>query len=244
MPSENITEEEGFALVTKSGGNSLAHVSEITISTGLFASEREVVDHICAVASNAVRRGFTGRLFYIGCQLNSEKGVAEVLDMMYDLKLSFRYAYTVEIFSDRRKLMNNVKGDMNVEDLISGIQQLGSSGVEMLEYTYMPGLDDLDYFKLWATALAPFAMPHISIFRPIKSDHKRSLAAEDYLDSPVHYLCGMRLFYEKLYGKPIYGDQLGNLWLFPIDRINPILIEDHGIMFTEFGHIQSSAALG
>ncbi len=50
--------------------------------------------------------------------------------------------------------------------------------------------------------------------------------SEDFIQDPVSYLCKMRIKFEDLYGGPIYGNNLGNLWLFPISRINPIFLTD------------------
>ena len=41
-----------------------------------------------------------------------------------------------------------------------------AQAISKLEYTYIPGLDNLDDFRKGAEKLVSLARPHISIFRP------------------------------------------------------------------------------
>ena len=77
----------------------------------------------------------------------------------------------------------------------------------------------------WAKILASIARPHISILRPATEEQK-GLRHPEFFEDPVGYLIKMRLFFEELYGGPIYANNLANLWPFPVNRLNPLLLTD------------------
>ena len=91
--------------------------------------------------------------------------------------------------------------------------------MESLEYTYIPGLEDAEIFEAFAPKLAPLARPHMSIFRPATED-QRQLAVPVFRRDPVSYLCRIRLACEALYGGIVLGNNLGNMWSFPIERLH------------------------
>lgn len=104
---------------------------------------------------------------------------------------------------------------------MSNLREFSQLGISQLEYTYIPGLDDFPSFQRGAELLAPYAKPHICIFRPWKAGQRAEQIAGQCAEMGPQYLCEMRLFYEELHGGPVYGNQLGNLWPFPEGRFNP-----------------------
>jgi len=210
-----LSAQQGLDLVL-SQGVILSELAEIAVVTGTFEDGSVAVQHILDIARLAKKRGFHGRIFYLGCQVDSQVLVRRLLTGLEGIP--FRYAYTAETFQ-RRELMHHTKTH-SMEDCAAILQELRRTGISSLEYTYMPGLDNLSWFARWAPVLSPIARPHISIFRPATEAHSR-LMTEMFVETPVDYLCTMRLILEHLYGGPVHGNNLGNLWPFPLSRIHP-----------------------
>lgn len=210
----SINPDEGIQLVIQSGIK-MNELAEIAIVTGNFNNSIETISHISAVLKGAKSYGFKGRLFYLGCQICTRDDVNRLFNAIDST--SFRYAYTVETFM-HRDMLHPAKAT-TIQDCLSTLECLKASGIENLEYTYIPGLDTQITFDKWAPLIKDIAKPHVSIFRPAISEHF-NLLAEDYVSMPVEYLCIMRLKFEQLYGGPIYGNNLGNLWPFPLNRIH------------------------
>jgi len=224
----DISEDEGFKLIDLSlKGNNLENVSEIAIVTGLFGSSEKVADHIIKIINLAVERGFKGRIFYIGFELTNPKNIKKILLNIEQNNLKgFKIAYTFEMFNKRNYLMHHIKSKYYFSDIVSILKLLKDCGVISLEYTYIPALDNLDDFKFGAEKLAPLAEPHISIFRPWYNGQRFKQISYDFIKEGPEYLCKMRLFYEELYGKKFYGNNLGNLWSFPLNKISKKWIEE------------------
>lgn len=217
---KNITSYEGMNLVINAGAN-FSEMDEVAIVTGMFRDEKKVIKHIAEISEIATAHGFKGHLFYIGSQIQTKEGVKSFLDAVNGMPI--RYAYTVESFTKKDEL-HPIK-NLTLEETLRNLNTIRDGGIERLEYTYMPGIDSFSSFNKTALKFANLAKPHVSIFRPANQE-QRGLMSEDFIQNPVDYLCMMRLQLEELYGGPIYGNNLGNLWLFPTNRVNPIFLTD------------------
>jgi len=222
----NISEEEGFNLIINGGFNDFKDVAEIAIVTGALGSEKKIFNHINKIIKLAVELGFRGRVFYMGFELIDPKLIKRLHSNISRLGLkNFRMAYTVEMFNDRKRLMRGNKSAGSLLEIIQILKSLRDEGLINLEYAYIPSFDTLDEFKRGAEKLSLLAIPHISIFRPWRNGQRNQQASTDYIDKGPQYLCEMRQFYETLYSKNIYGNNLGNLWPFPLNRINKLWVE-------------------
>lgn len=210
---QNLTAQEGMDRLTE-GGTILSDINELAVVTGMFRDEAEVVNHITDILDIAHDKGFYGKLLYIGSQIKSPKSIKRILGHL-DENL-FKYVYTLESFTNR---VFNHKKQETLDEGIQNLEILRDSGVKKLEYTYIPGIDLLaDFFKT-APKITSIARPHTSIFRPA-IESQRELPCSQFKENPVDYLCKMRLFFEDLYGEPIYGNNLANLWPFPLERLD------------------------
>ncbi len=199
----------------------LADFEEIAIVTGCFGSAVEAFQHITQIIEISARHGFGGRIFYIGFELSNPILVQRVLKKVKDSGLKgFKIAYTVEMFEERGKLMHGPKGQASIVEIEQILKMLKDLGMEDLQYTYMPGLDNLEAFKKWAERFARFAEPHISIYRQFNSGIRGKHISADYQMMGPAYLCEIRLFYEMLYSMPLYGNNLGNIFPFPLSMIS------------------------
>ncbi len=234
----NITEEEGFQLIISRGDiSNLANVHEIAIVTGCFWSSERVCDHIVKVIDLAVQYGFEGRIFYMGFELIEQKLIKKLLEKVQKKNLKgLRIAYTMEKFSERDRLLGGCKGRNNLDDIINCLKQLRDSGITDLQYSYIPGLDSLDEFKRGAERLAQLAIPHISIYRPFQAGQRLKHLSSNYLEMGPRYLCEVRTFFESLYSRKLYGNNLGNVFPFPLNTIGGRWIE--GRIIGEVPHLR------
>jgi hypothetical protein len=206
-----ISVKEGIELIIDENVD-FANIHEIAIVTGLFSDEMELFEHIKSVLTISIDNGFAGRILYLGSQLISSKVMQELLSMV-----SLTYVYTVETFSKREILHPSKNKSLN-KSLLE-LKSLRDDGVENLQFTYMPGIDSIDVFDKYYEIFSSIATPHISIFRPIAAEQKKILD-ELYLSNPTFYLCYMRSRFENYFSDQVLGNNLGNLWAFPKERID------------------------
>lgn len=218
----NVTPEEGFNLIMSRGDfSTLEHVDEIAIVTGLFGSGERALRNVIEVIQQATKYGFHGRLYYMGFELADPKPIKQLLDAIDNYGLAdLKITYTIEMFSDRQRLMQGHKGKGEIAEMADKLLQIRQAGVNNLQYSYIPGLDNLDEFKRGAELLAPLAEPHLSIYRQFKPEQRQKHISQDFAAMGPAYLCEMRIFYEQLYGYQLIGNNLGNMFAFPLNRIS------------------------
>lgn len=219
---KNITPEQGFQKIeAETGFKDLGSLKEVAVVTGRFNSEDALKQHILDVIDQAEERGFDKRIFYIGSQLVTPADIEEISRRLGNDPNRFRYAYTVERFSDRRSIMHGSKGRKTYPEIVQGIKDIKDLGVVgTLEYTYIVGIEDLDAFKKGAEVLVPLATPHLSIIRKTGQGANSLTLAADYLELGPDYTCQVREYYEELYGGRIIGNNFANLWPFPLSEFN------------------------
>ncbi|OGE65009.1 hypothetical protein A3I48_02120 [Candidatus Daviesbacteria bacterium RIFCSPLOWO2_02_FULL_36_7] len=219
---ENIIPEQGFQRIeAETGLQDLSCLKEIAVVTGRFKSEDALKQHILGVIDKTEERGFDKRIFYIGSQLVTPADIEEISRRLGNDPNRFRYAYTVERFSDRSSIMHGSKGQKTYNKIlndIKGIKALGVAG--QLEYTYIVGIEDLDRFREGAEALVPLATPHLSIIRKTGQGANSLTMSKDYIELGPDYTCQIRKHYEELYGGRIVGNNFANIWLFPLNEFN------------------------
>lgn len=212
---QNITVNEGIRIALDQGTD-FASIDQIAIVTGQFKDEESVIKHIGEILQHATPLGFKGEILYLGAQVQSNHGIAELAGLWP----STRYVFTTEMFDHRHRLRPEKRIDL--EEQLDILASAGQEGLST-EYSYMPGVDGLESFEVWAPRFAEVGRPHLSIFRPALHTQAR-LRNAAFVDDPVGYLCSMRQCYEDLHGGPIYADNLANLWPFPANRVNPRLL--------------------
>lgn len=231
----SLTPDEGFEFIMSRGDiATLEDMAEVAIVTGSFDSEQGAFDHVSSVIDNTLRYGFRGRIFYMGHELSSPEMVGKLKDRVNQEGLAgLKIAYTVEMFANRQKLMGGCKGEGDIESIASKLKDLSQLGLYELQYSYMPGLDNLEDFRKGATRLFPYATPHLSIYRPFLSEQREKHISQDYKTMGVAYLCEVRSYYQDLYGGPLIGNNLGNMFAFPVKNVS-----DRWINGTITGKIQ------
>ncbi len=217
----NVSPREGMEILRK-GRINFQEIDKITFVTGMYREDDEVVRNILEFMKIVKEEeGYRGRVLYIGSQIKTADQIQRLLNGLGNTP--FKYAYTLETFTNRERM--HTKKSLPIEEAVAQIDRIKSSGVRDLEYSYMPGLDAFKDFLLWMPRLATIARPHLSIFRPVKSNQEE-IKDEEFRNDSVGYLCKMRLEFEKAYEGPIYQNNLASLWGFPIERINPLFLTD------------------
>ena len=208
-------------LFASNTSKTLSNFDEIAIVTGCFGSSAECITHIKDIVTLSARHGFHGRLMYMGSEIGNRSEVAELLDVVKSSGLSgLRLVFTVECFENRSRFMRGQKGSLNLNGIIDCIQELHEGGLESVEYSYIPGFDNLDAFAEGIRRLKPLALPHVCILSPWKDDQREKMMSVDCRSFGPEYLTQMRRELESLYGGPIYGNNLANLWPFPKSRLD------------------------
>jgi len=216
----NISPKEGVELLKNKGVN-FSGIDKITFVTGMYKNGNEVIENILKTVKLTKKEGFRGRVLYIGSQIRSPDHVRRLLDGLK--KTQFKYAYTLETFSQRERM--HIKKNGSLEDALLTLSNLRGAGIINLEYSYMPGIDSLKDFSIWMPRFSKVARPHISIFRPTEKNQEEFKDPE-FFEDPVGYLCSMRVAFEKEHGEQLFQNNLASLWGFPVNRINPLFLTD------------------
>lgn len=134
---------------------------QIAVVTGLFHSERNVVDHMKLVHDVASRRGFEGELMYFGCEVNSEDALKELSELG-----KFQLIYAYDNFTKRNKILNPSKGKLTIEDAIRTLELAQKYGIDTT-ISYISGIDSLVKMKEGFTKLKEYMtqFPIINIYQ-------------------------------------------------------------------------------
>jgi hypothetical protein len=137
------------------------------------------------IVGRARQRGFRGRWYYAGNQIEAD----EDLDALADLGGPGVFEYTIEHFERRPELMP-VKGRRSLDDIeriLAGAARRG--GDISVGYYYIVGLDAPEATWAGIERLARHALPRIHVYTPYAPDHvklyhraERLLRLRDTLD--------------------------------------------------------------
>lgn len=111
----------------------------ITLCTGCFPDEEQLMKHLFMVNDSFRKYGFSKRIKYIGSQLRSDRIMKEIQDTIPQFAISV----TAECFSNRMSLMRKEKAELdlpNIKDLLDRAKAYNFS----TNYLYILGLDNLD----------------------------------------------------------------------------------------------------
>mgnify|MGYP004465298927 FL=1 len=153
--------------------NSMNNIEEVTICTGCFPSEDDLINHLLLVNSSFSDMGYNGRLNYIGSQLRDYDKIKKLHNEVNDFGLFL----TIEKFLEREKFMRMEKASLTIEkskDLLSYCSSLGITTT----FLYILGLEDLNtinkYFSYLSDSINKF--PIVQVF-------------QDYTPSQENYRC-------------------------------------------------------
>lgn len=165
----------------------------VTVCTGCFENEKELVNHILMVKSVFEKFGFDKRIRYIGSQLRSEDAFRTIDESINYFSLTL----TLECFSRRKELMRSEKASLSIEDaqeiLLRSIKHNFSTN-----YLYILGLDTLEVLKKGMIDLKPYInrFPGIQVLQNFNVEQElfRISEAKD-----VEYYLKARKIIEEIY---------------------------------------------
>lgn len=142
--------------------DNLAQIEGITVCTGCFKTERDVVNHLKLLKSTLKEYQFNKKLKYIGSQIRSDWALQEISDEIGDFSLFI----TTEKFTGREKIMRPEKANLNLEKTIELLDKSINYGFDST-FLYILGLEDLNTFKEYLNYLAPHVnkFPLVQIFQ-------------------------------------------------------------------------------
>lgn len=143
----DLTNEESLkrymeTFLKQNGMESLQDVEGITVCTGCFSTEKEVVDHLKFLKNALSYFKFNKKLKYIGSQIRSDEALEEIASSIGDFGLFI----TTEKFSEREKFMRADKASLNLEKTIDLIERSTKLGFDTT-ILYILGLEQLSDFE-------------------------------------------------------------------------------------------------
>ena len=185
-------------VLTQNDMQDLSQVVRVTVCTGCFANEQELVDHLILVYNTLKKFGFNKRIRYIGSQLRTQ----EALDKIQKNIPHFSLSLTIECFSRREELMKPVKARLKLEDMKNILQAAKNCGFGA-NFLYICGLDPLDTMKENFKALKPYInrFPVVQVLQDYTADQEDCRCAEA---KEMDYYLKARLFLEELFKEETY----------------------------------------
>jgi len=120
----------------------LGNLVRVTVCTGCFSDEMNLVGHILKIHKVFNEYGFNKRIRYIGSQIRTK----EAMDIIQKNIPYFSLSLTVECFSNRELRMRKEKASLDM----NGIKSVLKNSLEhnfSTNYLYIIGLDELSMFE-------------------------------------------------------------------------------------------------
>ena len=171
----------------------LSQVVRVTVCTGCFGSEEELVNHLILVYNTLKKYGFNKRIRYIGSQLRTKEALNKVKENIPYFSLSL----TVECFSRREELMKPVKARLKIDDMKEILKTAKENGFGA-NFLYICGLEPLDIMKENFKILKPYInrFPVVQVLQDYTADQEDCRCQEA---KKMDYYLKARLFLEELF---------------------------------------------
>lgn len=170
----------------------------VTICTGCFKNERDLVDHMIMVKEVLSKYGFTGKIRYIGSQLRSE----EMFELIKEKIGEFSLSLTTECFTKRKERMRYEKASLEISEMKKILNKCKSLGFGA-NYLYIVGLDSLDDMRDGMQFMKDSInrMPVIQIMQNYTKDQEKQRVKEAI---EVEFYLKARKIVEDIYGDEDY----------------------------------------
>lgn len=149
--------------------DSLKDLVRVTICTGCFSNESELVGHILTVSKVFKDFGFNKRIRYIGSQIRTE----EAMDLIKSKLPYFSLSLTVECFSNREQRMRKEKASLDMTEILKVLKRAKEHDFST-NYLYIVGLDELNVLKTGISKLTPYInrMPIFQVMQNYIGEHE------------------------------------------------------------------------
>lgn len=194
---KGIYTEEDLEAFFKSKNIAVENLIQIAVVTGLFHSEKNVVDHMKLVSKVAKKKGFEGQLMYFGCEVNQEETL-KALAQLGDFELIYAY----DNFTKRDKILNPIKGKITIEDTIRTLDKARSNGIDTT-ISYISGIDSLEKMKEGFLMLRD-SMTEFPIINIYQTQTELQSSIMDPEASTLEYYLNSRIELEKIFKEKNY----------------------------------------
>lgn len=117
----------------------LRHLEQISIVTGCYGSEAQLVNFLLSLRVEASKLGFDGRIFYLGSALSDPAAIKRIGDSG-----PFGYCISLECF-ERRQILHRTKAALPLEAIKETMATSLDAGMQV-SYTYIVGLEPIEDF--------------------------------------------------------------------------------------------------
>lgn len=169
MSDENKVSAFLTEFLKENNMDSLEDLLRVTVCTGCFNDERNLVEHLVMVNKVFQEFGFNKRIRYIGSQIRTD----EAMDYLQSELPYFSLSLTVECFSNREQRMRKEKSSLDMQGIKSILEKSKNHGFST-NYLYIVGLDELEIMKDGIAKLAPYInrMPIYQIMQNYVEEHE------------------------------------------------------------------------
>lgn len=154
---------------------SMHDIEDVTICTGCFNSEDDLVKHLLLVNNSFKEMSFDGRINYIGSQLRDYQKIKMIKDELG----SFGLYLTIEKFLDREKFMRPEKASLTLDKAKELLEYSSSIGITST-FLYILGLESLEAvehnFNYFKNSINKF--PIIQVFQDYTPQQEQYRAKE------------------------------------------------------------------
>ena len=194
---KGIYTEEDLEEFFRSKNISVEKLIQIAVVTGLFHSEKNVVDHMKLISKVAKKKGFEGQLMYFGCEVNSEDALKELAQLG-----NFELIYAYDNFTKRDKILNPTKGKKTIEDTIRTLDKARNNGIDTT-ISYIAGIDSLEKMKEGFLMLRD-SMTEFPIINIYQTQTQLQSSIMDSEASTLDYFLTSRIELEKIFKEKNY----------------------------------------
>lgn len=182
-------------LMSDNGIPGMEKIESVTICTGCFKNEDELVAHLLMVNAAFKEMNFSGSLNYIGSQLRDYQKI----EMLANEIKKFGIYLTIEKFLDREKFMRPEKAELTLskaKELLSYCSHLGITTT----FLYILGLEDLEtiryYFDYFKDSINKF--PIVQVYQNYTEEQENYRCKEG---KDIEYYLKAREIIEEIYKK-------------------------------------------
>jgi len=132
------------SIVDMHGADALRQISHVSVITELFGSENRFLSYLEELKDVLLKNGCKADFSFRACSqdVRSESGLRR-LQSIID---SDRYSFTLEVFSERRKIMGGYKG-LSLAGVESILMIAKRVGFREIKLNYVAGIDSLQSFQ-------------------------------------------------------------------------------------------------
>lgn len=198
LSTPNKLERYIESILKSNNMQSFEDVVRITLCTGCFPSEKELVDHMLMVNESFKKYGFSKRIRYIGSQLRSE----EAMRIIKENVNAFSLSVTTERFSNRMEIMRKEKAELDLS-IIKDLLDRAKSYEFSVNYLYILGLENLEEMEKGMRYLKDSInrFPGVQILQNFIPEHENYRLSEA---KSVEYYLQARKIIEKIFCNEIY----------------------------------------